>query len=492
MTPQTMNNSMNARDIDLVDYLLTHNSENSCVEYKLNNHNPDMVGKLCSALANSATLAQTDTAYIIWGVDDKTLQIQGTSFDPSTTKKSNEVFEFWLTKSLTPNVVLEFRIISHPEGRLVILEIPAATTQPIAYKNIPYIRIGSATPKLQDYPAYFEKLIQNIQPFTWEKGIAKKYLSTDEVIALLNYPVYFKLLKKDLPENKLGILEILESEQLITPDVGNNWNITNLGAILLANDLTEFNTSIERKGIRFIAYDGVTKACKVTHRHNGRKGYISAFQGLITYINNLLPINEHIGTAFRAEQKIYPEIAIRELIANALIHQDMTISGAGPQVEMFSDRIEITNPGNSLVQINRIIDFPPRSRNEALASIMRRMGLCEEQGSGIDKVIISVELFQLPAPNFSEKGNFMQVILYSPRPFAKMSVKERIRACYQHAVIKSLSGEKMKNQSLCKRFGIDKKNAAQVSKVLKAALEHDLIKPAELENVRSGYVPNWN
>ncbi len=89
----------------------------------------------------------------------------------------------------------------------------------------------------------------------------------------------------------------------------------------------------------------------------------------------------------------YPELAIRELVANALIHQDFFISGAGPMVEIFENRIEITNPGSPLVSTARFIDTPPRSRNETLASMMRRFGICEERGSGIDKVITQVELY---------------------------------------------------------------------------------------------------
>jgi len=139
-----------------------------------------------------------------------------------------------------------------------------------------------------------------------------------------------------------------------------------------------------------------------------------------------------------------------------------------------------------------MIDLPPRSRNEALASLMRRMNLCEEQGSGLDKVIISVELFQLPAPKFQADENSMQVILYAPRSFAKMTVDERVRACYQHAVIKYLSGgERMKNSSLCERFGIDTKNAAQVSSVIKAALKEGIIQVADPEHPRAGYLPCW-
>ena len=266
-----------------------------------------------------------------------------------------------------------------------------------------------------------------------------------------------------------------------------------MGAILFAHDLDLFDPSIARKAVRFIAYEGSNKATTVTHRQDGKKGYATGFAGLVGFINNLLPRNEYIGEAFREEQRVYPEIAIRELIANALIHQDMTISGTGPQIELFIDRLEITNPGKPLVKTDRMIDLPPRSRNETLAALMRRMGLCEEQGSGLDKVVISAELFQLPAPRFQSDENSMQVTLYAPRSFAKMTVEERVRACYQHAVIKYLDGgQRMKNTSLCERLGIDsKKNAAQATPVIKATLERGLIQLADEEHPRAGYVPGW-
>ena len=169
----------------------------------------------------------------------------------------------------------------------------------------------------------------------------------------------------------------------------------------------------------------------------------------------------------------------------------MTIQGAGPQIELFSDRIEITNPGAPLIRTDRMIDLPPRSRNETLASLMRRMRLCEEQGTGIDKVIASVEIYQMPAPNFQANDDSMQVTLYAPRSFADMSASERIRACYQHAVLKYLSGEKLKNATLCERFGIESRNAAQASKVIKSAIEQEAIKAADPESPRGGYIPWW-
>lgn len=480
------------RDVALINELRNHNSESETVEFKRNNFKPDLVAKLCSALSNAARIEGKDLAFILWGIDDSNQSVVGTTFNPYNQTVGNTVFELWLSQRLKPSIAFSFRSVKHPDGKVIILEIPAATTSPVAFNDIAYVRIGSATPKLMDSPERFQKLVDNMRPYTWEKGIAKSFVSNDLVLDLLDYPSYFKYTGKSLPDNRVGIFEHLEADLLVIKDVGERWNITNLGAILFANDLEQFDSSISRKAVRFVAYDGNNKAANVTHRKDRRKGYAAGFEGLVSFINSLLPQNEHIGEAFREEKRLYPEIAIRELIANALIHQDMTIRGSGPQVELFSDRLEITNPGDPLVQIDRMIDLPPRSRNEALASLMRRMKMCEEQGSGLDKVVFNAELFQLPAPKFHSDQNSMQAILYAPRSFADMTVDERIRACYQHAVIKYISGERMKNQTLCVRFGVAPKNAAQISKVIKIALDKELIKPADSEHPRAGYTPFWS
>lgn len=311
------------------------------------------------------------------------------------------------------------------------------------------------------------------------------------MLDLLDYAQYFRLTGHPLPDNRVGIFEHLEADRLITRDVTERWNITNLGAALFATRLDRFELSLARKGVRLVAYDGRNRAATVTHRMDGQKGYAAGFEGLVDYINGLVPRNEHIGSAFRVAQPLFPELAVRELVANALIHQDMTLTGAGPQIELFEDRIEVTNPGRPLVQADRMIDLPPRSRNEALASLMRRMGFCEEQGSGLDKVITQVELFQLPPPLFRESQDSMQVILYGPRSFAYMTHDERARACYQHAVLKFLSGERMKNATLCERFGIESRNASQASSVIRKALEARLIKVADPDHPRAGYTPWW-
>lgn len=479
------------RDIYLIDHLRQLPAETQWVEFKHNNSNPKMIGEKCSALSNSARLEQQDFGYLIWGIEDETHKVLGTDFDFISAKISDQPLEMWLAQRLKPSINFCFRSVDHPDGRLVLLEIPSATSAPVSFDGHSRIRIGNTTPKLVDYPERHRGLIEALSPFSWEQGIAAKFLSENDVLELLDYQSYFTLTKQHLPENEQSILEFMAGDELVIKDVGKRWNITNLGAILFANDLGRFSSSLSRKAIRFVAYNGKNKAATVTHRIDGKKGYANGFEGLLGFINDLLPKNEHIGQAFRETQPLFPELAIRELVANALIHQDMTISGTGPQIELFEDRIEIINPGIPLVAPDRMIDMPPRSRNEALAALMRRMNICEEQGSGLDKVIVSVELFQLPPPWFRALKTATHVILYGARTFANMSPEERIRACYQHSIIKWLSGDRMKNSTLCERFGIDSKNAAQATLVLNNTKEAGLIKVADPKHPRAGYIPNW-
>jgi ATP-dependent DNA helicase RecG len=479
------------RDVALIDDLRALPAETAWVEFKHENTDPDGMGKRISALSNAARIEGQDTAYMVWGVEDGTHHVLGTSFEPDATKVRGQPLSLWLAQSLQPSPAFGFRVVAHPLGRLVLLEIPAAPGAPVCFQNIPYVRIGSATPKLSDYPERFQRLIERLRPYRWESEVARGYATADEVLTLLDYPAYFRLTRQPLPDNRAGILEKLAADRLITADVGGQWNITNLGAIVLAIRLSAFDAGLARKGVRMVAYGGANRAAPVTHRHDEDRGYAVAFEFLTDTLNAWLPRNEHIGAALREAHPLFPALAIRELLANVLIHQDMTLTGAGPQVELFADRIEITNPGRSLMAPDRMIDLPPRSRNEALSSLMRRMGFCEEQGSGLDKVIAAVELFQLPPPLFQPEDGAMRVVLYGPRTFADMTPDERVRACYFHAVLKFLSGEKMKNSTLRVRLAIEPRNASQASQVIGKALEAGLIRVADPDHPRAGYLPHW-
>lgn len=296
------------RDIQLIDELRARPAETSWLEFKLNNDSHDLIGKLVSALSNAARYDGKECAYLLWGIQDQTHSVVGTNFDPNTKKVGNQEFQIWLSTRLQPPPAFEFREVIHPDGRVVILEIPAATAAPTAFEAVPYIRVGSATPRLTDEPQRYQRLIEKMRPYSWENGLAASYVPDDFVLTSLDYASYFSLTKQPLPESKSGVLEKLSADRLIVRDVGNNWNVTNLGAVLFAADLDKFGPSMARKGVRFVAYDGVDRTATVTHRQDGRRGYATGFEGLLAYMNALIPRNEHIGQALREAHPLFPNL----------------------------------------------------------------------------------------------------------------------------------------------------------------------------------------
>lgn len=125
---------------------------------------------------------------------------------------------------------------------------------------------------------------------------------------------------------------------------------------------------------------------------------------------------------------------------------------------------------------------------------MRRVNICEERGSGIDKVILNVEAFQLPAPNFVVTERHTKVTLFSYKKFAEMDKDDRVRACYQHAGLRYVCNDRMTNASLRQRFGIDSKNYSMASRIIADTLDAGLIRrddPESKSRKHAKYVPFW-
>jgi predicted HTH transcriptional regulator len=478
----------------LVRRLAASPQECEWVEFKRNFVKPEEIGEYLSALANSAALNGKECGYIIWGVEDGTRQQVGTTFHPRQKKVGNEDLEPWLSRELHPRV--DFRIHeSSIDGReFVVFEVPAASHTPVRFKDFEYIRVGSYTKKLRDHPEKERALWATFSRSDFEKGIAAADVSSDEVLGLIDYPNCFRLLKQPLPDNRSAILARLTAERVVAvhEDGEDRFDITNVGAVLFARNLSAFARA-SRKALRVIIYRGDNRVETIKEQPGG-KGYAVGFEGAMRFINDHLPQNELIGEALRREVRQFPELAVRELVANALIHQDFTVSGAGPMVEIFAHRLEITNPGKPLIDPFRFIDEPPRSRNEDLAALMRRMAICEERGSGIDKVISQVELFQLPPPDFRATEASTLAVLFGPRLFAEMDRDERVRACYQHACLMSVSGKRLTNATLRKRLGIADESYSIASRVIRDTLDIGWIKPhrrGSESKKDASYVPIW-
>ncbi len=465
--------------------------ETEWAEFKHNNAEPDEIGEYLSALANAAALTGKVSAWLVWGVSNDTHEVIGTTFNPTAAKVGNEELESWLLRLLSPKINFRFYRFQAEGKPVVLLEISAAFRHPVQFKGTEFIRVGSYKKKLKDFPEKERELWRVFDRTPFEKEIAAENIAAEEVLRLLDYPAYFDLLSLPLPEGRDGILSALAADDMIAPGKGGKWNITNLGAVLFAKRLADFRT-LARKAVRVVLYKGENRV-KTVREQEGSKGYAAGFEGLIGFVTNLLPSNEVIGQALRKQVPMFPELAIRELVANAIIHQDFHLTGTGPMVEIFAGRMEITNPGLPLVQTDRFLDSPPRSRNEALASFMRRIGVCEERGSGVDKVVIQTEVFQLPAPLFEATDEHTRVVLFAHREFKAMDKADRIRAAYLHACLRYVQRDYMTNTSLRERFGIDEKNSSMVSRIIKDAVEAGLIRCHD-ETVGSRarkYLPRW-
>ena len=473
---------------ELLTELVKQPHESEWVEFKLNFHSVEEIGKRISALSNGACIQRQSFAYLIFGVEDKSRIIKGTTFKAKSFKKGNEELEHWLVTRLNPRIDFTIHEFDYEQDKHIsIFIIPTTKNRPVEFIHQSYIRVGSITRKLNDFPEKQAKIWKK-DTLHFEKEIAKDNLTSSDITKYISTETYFDLMKLPYPSTQQAVIDKLLEEGLVTKN--NGYAITNLGALLFAKNLKDFE-NVERKSVRVIIYKGKNKV-ETEREQMGVKGYAIGFEGLIDWINSQLPANEEIGKAFRENARMYPEIAIRELVANALIHQDLTENGF-LMIEVFTDRIEISNPGTPLVTPERFIDAYI-SRNEKLADIMRRMRFCEEKGSGLDKVIFYNELYQLPPINVIVAENRTRVTIYSYKTLNKLDKKEKIRACYQHACLKYVSNEKMTNQSLRDRFRIDSKNAAIASRIIRDALIDGVIKEDNPENKSrkyASYLPFW-
>ncbi len=383
---------------------------------------------------------------------------------------------------------VEIEEVAHPDGRVLVFTIPSRPRgTAFDFEGAYLMRAGEElVPMSEDR---LRQIFAEGQP-DWLSQPALTDCDDDKVVQLLDTQSYFDLLHLPYPVNRAGVLERFENEKLIVRQ-GHGWTITNLGGLLFAKKLDAFDR-LARKAARVIVYEGKNKL-KTKSDKPGTKGYAVGFQGLVEFINGLVPSNEVIEQALRREVKMFPEIAVRELVANALIHQDFNESGTSVMIEIYDDRMEISNPGKPFISPERFID-EYQSRNERLADVMRRLGICEEKGSGVDKVIHAAEVFQLPAPDFRLGERRTYAVLFAHQTLDEMDRNDRIRACYQHCCLRYVMNEKMTNQSLRERFKLSEEKVTSVSQIIAATVEAGKIKladPTQTSTRYRSYVPFW-
>jgi ATP-dependent DNA helicase RecG len=223
-----------------LDELRSLPGETEWVEFKHNNEDPQAVGEYISALSNAAALHRQTHGYIVWGIENDTHNVLGTTFRPHKKKgKGNEDLEPWLARQLSPRIDFSIHEFSVETKRIVLFRVQAANTAPVAFSGREYIRVGSHKKPLKDYTEKERALwgIFSISGFEW--GIAHSGATADDVVALLDYEAYFRLTKTRLPNTQTKLLARLAEDSLIVPQ-SDVFDITNLGAVLFARDLSQF------------------------------------------------------------------------------------------------------------------------------------------------------------------------------------------------------------------------------------------------------------
>lgn len=449
----------------------------------------EQFGKYFSALSNEANLRGHGAAWLVLGVDDE--KEQGFDIRPAP------MFLTTFKEEVAAKVGSDLKIrqiyrLQEGEGKSVFFfEIPPAWPgTPTSWEGRCYTRNGEKLDVLS--LDMLETIRGQAHQRPFEEDIALGGQTSDQVLELLDWDEVFYLFELPVPTTKRSVLDRLQQERFITRN-GSHYDITNLGALLFARNLMAF-PQLATKAIRVIFYAGSGRV-KTIHAHTSSAGYALAFEGLTPYINSNLA-DKYGGEKSRSgtAAPLYPELALKELIANALIHQNFAVTSSSPMVEVFNNRIEISSPGRPLIDTIRFLDHTPRSRNKILAGLMRRLNIGEERGSGIDKVVLECEEHRLPPPEFMVGENSTRAVLHSPQDFDKMDQQDKIRACYQHASLKYVADDLMSYHSLRERLDIEKADFRITARIIDDTIKAGFIRPCDPSNKsrRSArYLPFW-
>lgn len=476
----------------LVDELTGLPAETEWVEFKRSNSDPQLIAEYISALSNAATLCGKARGYLVWGVDDSTHEIVGTDFDHRKAKKGNEELAVWLERMINPKTSFRFYRDTVNDKAVEVLEVPAAVRVPTRLGASAFVRIGSSKKRLSDFPNKEAELWRLLDATPCEMRLAAEDLPADKVLELLDFPGYYRALGLAVPTSRDKVLRDFEGEGFISRNDADGWDITNLGALMVAVDLGQFR-QLAKRSVRVVQYEGRGRLGGVQER-SFAKGYVIAYEEVVQFIMAIVPKAEVIDGATRRSEVSFPEIAVRELAANMMVHQALDVSGTGPMAEVFDGRIEFSNAGAPLVEIDRIVDTVPQSRNEGMAGFMRKCGICEERGSGYDKIVTATSAQGLLAPRVEEQsGRFTRATIYSKVPFELTSKEDRVRTCYMQACLASVTAGSLANADVRKLFGLSDDEKVKASRIIRDTLNAGLIKPVDPDTAPRymRYIPFW-
>jgi ATP-dependent DNA helicase RecG len=476
--------------VTFIDTVRSFEREPDWIEFKQNNFEQDTVGQYVSALANSAIIHEKDEAYLIFGIENETHAVTGTTVNIAGRKVGNEPYLLWLSKYLEPHIYVHHQRIDYRGKPVEVLCIKPPYQQPVRFKGRAYVRVAGSQQVLNNHPALERTIWAVTSRYAFEGTVTEPNVTWKHIEEQYSYKQLLKMLKKQY-DTVDGAIAILAASDLIPGNLQGNFDVLALMDLTCARNMNRISLLAD-KTVRVIVYKGSDKLEALSDRE-GYRGYTTTFESLMEYLMDKIPHREVMKHGIRTTEYRIPEATVREFLANAIIHQDFTQTGGRPTVEIYSDKMRIVNPGTPLVEPDRFIDAPSKSRNPTFAKLMRAAGLCEQRGSGVDRALREVERASLPPPLIQAVAGSTSVTIFMSKPFTQLTADDRVRACYQHACLMYESGDFMSNGSLRKRFGLGEKQYPQVSEVISNAIAAERIRPLNegQANRIARYVPYW-
>ncbi len=477
-----------------------NNNECFWIEFKTNFVDDEQMftlfGQNISGIANSCSYHKRDFGYIICGVEDSTLHENGMASDPFNLKKWNQDLEILLRSSLT-GVDFEMIPFKKEEKDFLIIEIGKSLWQISTFCKVPYFRVGKNIKPLLSCSSEIQLKMQYSirQSDFWNRSIFS-WLTVSQVLEKLHHDVYYIRQNKPIPTNIENVIQDFIDEGFLKKDQ-NGCDITFLWVLLFSRNLYEIDEMIDKR-VRTITFITSSKIDGYKQDIYWKKGYAVAFEDILNHIASQVPEDQIVEEKSRKHQHKFSVTSMRELLANMLIHQDF-LDSSNPTIEIYPDRVEFINLGTCLVDVERIMDAVPKTRNPKLVDIMRRLRFCEKQWSGIDRAVREIEQMALPAPNFQNKPNGFIATLYAKKPFESYTERDKIEACYLHVCLEYIWQKEndyrlATNQTIRERFGLDLSKQSTVSNLIKECMKRKLIKkfdPDSNSKKYQRYVPIW-
>lgn len=367
----------------VVQSLIQYNAEEEWFEFKENWFEHHAIGEYISAISNAAALRGKECGYFIWGVNNETHEIVGTTVNYQK-DYNKEPFQHYLARLLIPDLYFSFNEIEVQGKRVVVLDIPAAKTVPTSFDGIRYIRIGSSKEKINKYPereAQLFNVLTNGLPTI--ETVESEYQDLTFVRLFTYYAGRGITLRQETFEKNLG---------LRTKD-----GKYNMMAQLLSDDC--------HMPIRISIFRGETKAAPLfSVREFGNTCILLALDKILEYsdVINLIQTDERNRIMERKEVSLFNADAYREAVINAFVHNKW-IDGNAPMITVFSNRIEILSRG-TLAPEQTIEGFflgESIPVNRKLSDLFLQLHISERSGRGVPKI---TEMYGRDAFEFRENS----------------------------------------------------------------------------------------